>query len=475
MSILINTPSTNLLLTSAKIQAALGGEPILTKDIAKYAVTGIKGVGDADYVKGNYDLTAAKVGLGKVENKSAADILGELDAETVETLLNSDYDGDDVLGVSDRITALEEALGLDSDADSSIDARIKAIEDVIADKLESDDITVELIETIYETGYDADGDNDKNIAERITALEAAVSTLQGKVGSLETDNAKNKTDIAELQGDVEDIKEALGLDEEDESGTSILDRLEAVETKATTNETDIAAIEKAVGIEDGYSNQKDIVTRLGEVENLASANKTATETNAKGISDNKTAIDALKTTLGDLDLDDQTIAEVIEALQDKDTELDTAVKKVASDLSSFEEEVEETYIKSDDLDGAEIARRLGFTPESAEDEIKKYTFVKTKWYEQMNTAGNEPTGFYAYDINYSELGFEKAYEAEMDFQLAPVTDDYTKLCNSVEAGMVGGIQTATKLTILAMNEAPGDFDMYIKADFKQSGTAGEDD
>ena len=424
MAIVMNTPSTNLLLTAQKIEAALGGEPLLIKDLDKHVVTGIKGVGEDAYKTGKYDLTAAKVGLGKVENLTSAEILAKLTKEAVELLLNAEFE-DDGDGVDDRLKAIEQALGLSEGADEkTLTERIEDIESALEDKLESEDITRVLLETtLGNTGYTG----------ATGGAEGIYDQLQKKLDS----SALTKAAVEKLLG--------LYAGDSAAEGETLLERLNALVAKDTALETNKmdknaftkAAVETLLGFdfsEDDY----------GEAESI------------------KDVIDSILDLVGESE-DGTSLADRVGALEE--------------DLEQLEQDIEDTYIKDTDLDGAEIARRLGFTPESSEDELVKYTFLKNKWYEQMGgTSNNEPTGYYAYDIAYADLGLEKDYEDEMDFQFAPdLTQDPNKTMASIEAGLLGGVQTATKLTILALNEPSSDFSMMVKADFKKSGTAGEDD
>ena len=108
-----------------------------------------------------------------------------------------------------------------------------------------------------------------------SAYKAADTALDGRVTSLETDNTKNKTDIATLQGDIEKL-----------NGTgdgSVAKQIETVTTKINTVESDYKAADQTLS--------QSIASTQGEVDALegvvaknatdASAAATTPETNAK--------------------------------------------------------------------------------------------------------------------------------------------------------------------------------------------------
>lgn len=387
MAIITNFPTGSLLITASKIEAALGYTPVDPAKLATLAVTGIKRVGDTDFQKGLVEITKSSVGLDKVENKSAADILGELTTAMVEALLNEDYTGDED-GVNDRLVALETLLGISDDESGSdgeqksVVERVEDIEEALEDKLELTDITRVLLETtLGNTGYTGADGGAKGIFERIADLVTATTNLEtNKMDK----SAFTRKAVEEILGNTDYSETTPGTPDE---GTSIMDKIGA-------NADAIDDIKEALGMEEGDSEGESVLDRL-------------------------------------------------EALE--------------TDLEDYKEEVEDTYVKVEDLTQAKILEVLGCTPESGDDKIGSYTLVATKWVEEKETTGDKaPTGFYTYTVQLSEMTEWDIDTIDADDDIEIIIDSenapYAACLAAAEAGIVGGTQGTTSFTIKAINK-----------------------
>ena len=190
--------------------------------------------------------------------------------------------------------------------------------------------------------------------------------------------------------DIEELKELVGADSDGE-GTSISDRLAAVESKADANESSIAALEDALGLpEDGYDEDDTILERLEKAEAGVSKNAGDISAANEKIADIESTVDEISEALG---LDDEegtgtSIMDRLDSLESKDEELDAQIKavdeaqkKTASDLAAFEEEVAKTYLSSEDAESTylsqEDAEKTYLSQEDAEDTyLAKESFTR---------------------------------------------------------------------------------------------------
>lgn len=265
MSVEINLPS-GARVTKSRIEESLGGEVVLKKDLQdeleevleEVGVTEVK-VGDGDPEKGSVTVTKEKLGLGKVENKSASDVLSELSASAVETLLNENYNGSTVKGVSDRIAdnaskiaSLQEAVGQDEDG-NSLSERVSALE---SGKLDANLAKVEAV--LGNTGHATGGDSTYKIA---TDAKSAAST-----------NAADISELAGVVGDYEGYSDDDILTRLDEVEDTV-DGLDSVYVKTEQlNQTKIEQL-----INGSYDGSNGVNKRLTDVEGKAAANESALE------------------------------------------------------------------------------------------------------------------------------------------------------------------------------------------------------
>lgn len=560
MSVIANLPTGSTLITAAKIEAALGYVPVDPAKLPELAVTGITfGTNTQDVKRGIVNITLASLGIEKVENKSAEDILAELTREDVETLLgNTDYSEDESNGIYDLVVEIRELLGMDEadGTEESLLERVQKLEEAVTAlqtetarletaKMDKSAFTKEAVEKLLgNTDYSAEANPANGILDQIKSNDKDIKDLQDK--------------DEELEQSIDDIKEALGLDDEgDESGTSILDRLEAVEGKADQNEQDIAdikdalglgddtdsdspsildrldtvekglgldddydpeedgtlldrikgaeanieqntsdiadnkgniaqnasdieEIEKALGIEDGYENAKDIVTRLGEVETQAKANKEKSEQNASDIKE-------IQDTLGDLELEEeQTLADVIQDLKDKDDELESSIGEnaqaiedindkigdlnedttIADLIKDLEEQIEnnqdsadDTFLKKDDFTREAILEKIAKDVESSNDDTIKYTLPENKW-----AVESGDTGFYVAKITAEDLEVETLEDVGDIELLLDSTASYVQVIAVTESIITGYEQTDDYFTIHAINKPYADIPFVVILD-----------
>ena len=446
MALNVTTPGSKMLLTAALIEAALGGSPVLEDDLSKKTVTGLRYGESGEFEHGDVSLNKEKLlallNLEKVQNKTSEEILAELTQEDIEKLLgNVDYDGEDVLGIldqvkeaADEIEKIKELLGSfegdeDGDGTSLLD-RVEALESGLEDaegdikdlqdnKLDKNKFTATEIEKLF--GFNWEDEEDvENLKD---AIEKALAELKNKLEASDLEGIN--TSISDLEGKVEDIEEALGLGEDNESGTSIMDRLGAVEEKADSNAGRLDSIEEALGLgEEGDGEQG------------------------------------------------SSILDRIQSLEDKDEELEKSIgeleeaqETLSQDLEDYKEEVENTYLKSDDFTRESILELIAEDVESSHDPVYNYTLVTTKWKE----ADGDKEGFMCYEITATELKLDDPIETENDdFELflAPSVS-YVAAMAASEAGFlnVGKVDPVKQsLTVYAMETPVMDLPFVIRRD-----------
>lgn len=229
-------------------------------------VTGVKGSAEDSYRQGQVEITAANIGLGNVENKSAATILGELTQAQVETKLGLELDADEHLqDVLDELEAGVAAAAVATEVESTYAKKTDVASAVrwkgsvsTADDLEELEDTAALgdLYNVEEDGmnyvwngteFDAFAPHIDLSGYETTANVNSKLALKADKSDLEDyTTTEDLTDLLEAKADAEDLSDL----EETVTGlsTSKLDKTEAENTYA--KKTDIASVFRYKGTVD---------------------------------------------------------------------------------------------------------------------------------------------------------------------------------------------------------------------------------
>ena len=191
-----------------------------------------------------------------------------------------------------------------------------------------------------------------SLEQRATTNEADITTLKGESTSLkgrvltnETEIVNIKGSITSIEGDIDTIQEAIGTSG-GSSGGSLLDRvstaeqdIEALEQKATTNETAIATLgQENTSVKERVStlesNMSTVQGKVGTLENSVSTIEGNVSTINGEVSTVKGRVDTLESNVTTISGNVSTIGNKVSTLENDMTTVEGNVSTIDSDLKA---------------------------------------------------------------------------------------------------------------------------------------------
>lgn len=332
-NVTINGPFGTPKIDAGDIAESLGFTPANASKVT----LGIKGVGDEDYVVGQYDLTAAKVGLDKVTNKSEEEIIADVKAQVKA----ADINAVEQLEVADEnsqvyVETQEGTVGYGLTADS---AEVKHFFDGGEEAPEGHETykNTNIVTNKPLTDFLKGTDYLAYLKQEISGAEAVVTGVKGSA------------EEAYRKGEVEITKANIGLDKvENNTNAEIIDTLtkekieEKLELEGTIEETFVKVTD--------YTKEK-LEEKLG-VTDLAT-------TVAGKLDATKFVAAEIEKALGfDYTADDETGNEDgVSSLKEKIEQIETHIDAI----NGIDGALDKTYVKVADYTKEKIEEKLGYT------------------------------------------------------------------------------------------------------------------